>query len=155
FQAFPGGQIEGSEFFGGVTPERPRWSSWVASGNVSRLAGRHSTKFGAEIRHVALDYFGFGTAPSGSFNFDREWTQEDPFRPSETQGSGLASFLLGLPSANPGNISSATVTTPLQVFFRSYSGYLQDDVRVRNDLTLNLGVRYEYESGLKEQDNRF
>src|SRR5262249_18841760 len=35
------------------------------------------------------------------------------------------------------------------------SGYLQDDVRVRNDLTLNLGVRYEYESGLKEQDNRF
>jgi hypothetical protein len=47
------------------------------------------------------------------------------------------------------------VTRPLQVHFRAYSGYLQDDVRVRDDLTLNLGFRYEYESGLKEQENRF
>jgi hypothetical protein len=154
YQAFTQGGIEGSEFFGAPTPDDARWSSWVGSGNVSRLAGRHTIKLGAEVRHVALDHFSFGDS-SGLFNFDREWTQEDPLRPNDTQGSGLASFLLGLPSANPGNISEATVTRPLQVFFNSYSAYLQDDVRVRGDLTLNLGVRYEYETGLKEQENRF
>jgi hypothetical protein len=154
YQAFPQGNIEGSESFGAPTPDEPRWSSWVGSGNVSKLAGRHTMKVGAEIRRVALDHFSFGDS-SGAFKFDREWTQEDPLRPNDLQGSGFASFLLGLPSANPGNISEATVTKPLQVFFHAYSAYLQDDVRVRDDLTLNLGVRYEYETGLKEQENRF
>src|SRR5207248_9527073 len=121
---------------------------------VSRLLGRRRVKVGADFRRAAMDNVAFGDA-SGLFAFDREWTQQDPFRPSDTQGSGLASFLLGLPSANPGNISEATVTRPLQVFIRSYSTYLQDDVRVGDDLTVNLGLRYEYEAGLKEKGNRF
>jgi hypothetical protein len=154
FEAFPGGCIEGSACFGGVTPRRVRWSSWAFNGNVSKLLGRHTLKLGGDFRHVSMDSRSFGNA-SGFFSFDREWTQADPLRPSETQGSGLASLLLGLPSANPGNPSVADVVRPLQVFVRSYGGYVQDDVRLRDDLTLNLGLRYEYEAGLKEKEDRF
>ena len=154
FNAFPGGCIDGSECFGDVTPYDTRWSSWTVNANVSRLAGRHTMKIGGDFRRVGMDNSSFGDS-SGLFAFDREWTQADPFRPSDTQGSGFASFLLGLPSANPGNISQATVTRPLQVFITSYGGYAQDDVRVRDNITVNLGVRYEYETGLRERENRF
>jgi trimeric autotransporter adhesin len=154
YQAFPEGCIEGSECFGPTPPIDTRWSSWGFSGTLSKLVGSHTVKIGGDFRRVAMDNFSFGDA-SGLFAFDREWTEADPFRPSETQGSGLASFLLGLPSADPGNISEATVTRPLQVFVKSYSGYVQDDARLRSNMTLNLGLRYEYEAGLKEQQNRF
>jgi hypothetical protein len=154
FQAFPGGCIEGSECFGGITPDNVRWSSWGFNGNVSKLLGRHTLKLGGDFRRVSMDHQSFGDA-SGFFRFDREWTQADPLRPSETQGSGLASFLLGLPSANPGSPSVAEVVRPLQVFVKSYAGYVQDDVRLRDDLTLNLGLRYEYEAGLREKEDRF
>src|SRR5262249_37701415 len=87
---------------------------------------------------------------SGCFGFDRTWTQADPFQPSDTQGNGIASFLLGLPGGG-----FAAVTRPLQVFPRAYSAYIQDDARLRDDLTLNLGLRYEYEAGLREKENRF
>jgi len=154
YQAFPQGCIEGSECFGASPPYETRWSSWGLSGNVSTLVGRHTMKAGGEVRRIGMDNTAFGDA-SGYFAFDREWTQADPFRPSGTEGSGLASFLLGLPSADPGNISEATVNRPLQVYVRSYAAYVQDDVRLRDGLTFNLGLRYEYEAGLKEQQNRF
>jgi len=48
-----------------------------------------------------------------------------------------------------------TVSTPLNAFFRYYAGYLQDDFRLSPSLTLNLGLRYEYEEGLQEKQNRF
>jgi len=153
YQVFPGGCIEGSECFGPSPPIDNRWSSWNLNGTVSKLLGRHTLKIGGDFRRVGLDNFAFGDA-SGFFNFDREWTQADPFRPNDTEGAGFASFLLGLPSADPGNISEATVTRPLQVFITSYGVYAQDDVRVHDRFTLNVGLRYEYEAGLKEQANR-
>ena len=154
FQAFPFGCIDGSECFGGAVPNPIRWASWGFNGTVSKLLGRHTLKAGGDFRRTSMDTVSYGDF-SGYFAFDKAWTQEDPFRPSDTQGSAIASFLLGLPSANPGKISDADIVRPLQVFVRSYSGYVQDDVRVRDDLTLNLGLRYEYEAGLHEKENRF
>ena len=36
-----------------------------------------------------------------------------------------------------------------------HSGYLQDDFRATGKLTLNLGIRYEYEPGQKEENNKY
>lgn len=154
FQAFPQGCIDGSECFGGPTPYLVRWSSWAVNGTVSKLLGRHTMKFGGDFRRIGMDNHIFDSA-SGYFAFDREWTQADPLQPSDTQGIGLASFLLGLPSANVGNPSQATIASPFQVFMNSYAGYIQDDVRVSDTLTMNLGLRYDYEAGLKEKEDRF
>jgi hypothetical protein len=148
FQGFPGGCIESSECFGGVTPTRLRWSSWGLGANVSKLVGRHTLKLGGDFRVAAMDSLEFGAA-SGYFDFFRGWTQADPFRPSDTEGTGIATFLLGL----PGGV--AHVSRPLQAFTSSYSAYVQDDMRLRKDLTVNVGLRYEYEAGLREEENRF
>jgi hypothetical protein len=146
-QMFPGGCIDDSECFGGFL-DRHRWSSWGLSGNVSKLLGRHGLKLGGDFRRVSLDSLDFGDA-SGFFGFWRGWTQADPFQPSEGQGSGIASFLLGVPYGD------ADVARPLQVFTKSWSAYVQDDFRVRDHLTLNIGLRYEYEAGLREKEDRF
>jgi len=50
-----------------------------------------------------------------------------------------------------------TVTRPLPVdesqLRADYGGYFQDDIRVSNRLTVNVGVRYEYETGISERNN--
>ena len=45
-------------------------------------------------------------------------------------------------------------TTKLYDFVRYYSGYVQDDIRVNAKLTINVGLRYEYETGLGENNNQ-
>ena len=47
------------------------------------------------------------------------------------------------------------MSTPLQTIIDYYGGYWQDDFRVTEKLSINYGLRYEYESGLSERQNRF
>jgi hypothetical protein len=47
-----------------------------------------------------------------------------------------------------------TTASPLDGYFRYYAGYLQDDFRLNNRLTFNLGLRYEFEGGMREKENR-
>ncbi|PWU07877.1 MAG: hypothetical protein C5B51_08835 [Terriglobia bacterium] len=70
--------------------------------------------------------------------------------PNQTNGTGadFADLLLGFPSSG-----SVNTTTKLYDYVRYYSGFLQDDFRVSNKLTLNLGLRYEYETGVTESVN--
>jgi trimeric autotransporter adhesin len=116
---------------------------------MTRLIGRHTLKAGADYRQLGLDTAELGT--SGSFNFTPAFTQgPNSLIGSTTSGDGIASLLLGLP-AN-GNVQ---IGTPFAFNVQYYAAFVQDDVRVRPDVTLNLGVRYEYESGLREADHRF
>ena len=124
------------------------------NGSVSKFVGRHTFKFGADFRRISAFTLTYGDA-SGDFRFDKEWTQSDPFVARSNEGNGFASFLLGLPSGNPGNVSSAPVSTPLDAFIHYYAAYAQDDFRLNSKLTLNFGLRYEYEAGLREKENRF
>jgi hypothetical protein len=151
FQKFPHATVEGysnpSGFFGNRSVQRNRYNSWAANGAVSKLLGRQTVKFGADFRQIGVEVTGPEQA-SGDFNFTKSWTQQNPFVASGTQGSGIATFLLGIPTG------TASVVTPLNFFIRYYGGYLQDDIRVNGKLTVNAGVRYEYETGMGEAENR-
>jgi trimeric autotransporter adhesin len=115
--------------------------------SISKHAGRHDIKGGFEYRGIYLAYEDLSNA-SGSYSFSGQFTQADPTRAASNTGNSIADLLLGLPFSG-----SITRTQKFYNYIRYYSGYGQDDFRVNSSLTLNLGLRYEYETGLKERDN--
>ena len=86
-------------------------------------------------------------ATAGLFAFNGVFSQQYPTR---TNGTGLdfADALLGFPSSG-----SVNTSTKLYTQVNYVAGYLQDDFRVNSKLTLNLGLRYEFETGVKENNN--
>ena len=119
------------------------------SGSVAKLIGGHNIKAGGERRYNRLDYLQPGF-PSGNFNFSRGTTCADRFTCPATQGNGLASMLLGWTSGSNYHIEP-------KAFSRSaYWGfYLQDDWKITSKLTLNLGVRYDFDVPRWETQNRY
>jgi hypothetical protein len=77
------------------------------------------------------------------------FTRAKPQAVTTGTGASLATLLLGYPTG--GNM---TVVTNFDDFVRYYAGFLQDDYRVTPKLTLNLGIRFEYESGIREVSNK-
>src|SRR5204863_8057081 len=88
---------------------------------------------------------------SGSFRFDNAFTSANNSNSNATSGNAVASFLLGYPTANSGNVTQFSISTPLNVFTYYTGGYAQDDWRVNSKFTLNYGIRLEHETGLAEQ----
>ncbi len=114
--------------------------------SVSKYIGRHNLTFG-------FDYRVINSGPTistnaGSFTFNGVFSRQYPTVTSTTTGADFADLLLGYPSA--GSVNTAQ---PVNVFARYYAGYLQDDIRVNSKLTVNVGLRYEYETGEAEVNN--
>mgnify|MGYP005842162279 CR=1 FL=1 len=118
------------------------------SGTLTKLTGAHNLKFGAEFRHITLDYLQPGY-PSSRYTFNRQITREDRFAGSSTQGNGLASMLLGWGSG------SNFHHDPWSYSRSQYWGfYVQDDWKITRKLTLNLGLRYDFDIPRWETENR-
>lgn len=116
--------------------------------SASTFRGRQTIKFGGEYRQTGVRFLNPGGM--GSYSFDRNFTfGPDPNQPVSTSGDGFASFLLGYPSS--GGIS---VSAPLDILLNYWSGFVQDDIRASRKLTINLGLRYEFEQGLSERNDR-
>src|SRR4029077_3255734 len=157
---YPNGTIQGYSVgtggtFGNRAESGVDFSYVNVNGALSKLVGRHTTKVGADWRTIGAVAERPQGASGGTFNFDKEWTQASPLVPNASQGNALASFLLGLPSANAGNLSSVPISTPLDVSVHSIAVYVQDDFRASSNITVNMGLRYEYETGMREAENRF
>jgi hypothetical protein len=146
---FPGISLVGYSAMGAGFPRQTRFPSHTVNGTVTRLVGRHTVKAGADYRKLGLATFEPGS--TGSYAFNQGFTQgPNPTTGSTTAGDAVASLLLGLPSA--GNVA---IGTPLSFNAHYYAAFVQDDVRMSPNVTLNLGLRYEYESGLGEANNQF
>ncbi len=115
--------------------------TWHAIYQVSWIKGRHQIKAGVDFQRMKLNAF-LSRNSGGQFYFDRTYTEgPDPAVTATNSGNGFGSFLLGIP------ISGSIETTPFMSLFQRYNaGYFQDDWRITNKLTLNLGYRYEYTS---------
>jgi hypothetical protein len=119
-----------------------------ANFGITRLFGRHSVKAGLDYRKIGLKNTSFGDH-SGAFFYDAGFTQgPDPLVGGA--GDPFASFLLGFPSSG-----DFTVGTPNNFFINYYAGYLHDDFHASSKLTVNYGLRYEFEQGLQETQNHF
>jgi hypothetical protein len=124
---------------------------------VTQVLGNHSTKYGYDFRVIRENSTRDGYK-GGRFFFDGSFTTQAS-NPSTAQrnayGRDVAAFLLGLPSlstsSNPSAIENS-INYSVQSIFHGF--FFQDDWRVTQKLTLNLGLRYELEKGLTERYNR-
>src|SRR6266404_697458 len=127
--------------------------NFVYSIGLVKTHGAHTLKEGFQfsIRDTNEDH-NFGTG--GLYNFAGSFTNgPDPLLPSANTGNGLADFLLGLPAPGP---QTGLPTGYVDITRSKYAAwYFQDDWRVTPKLTLNLGVRYDFEVPLTERHNRF
>jgi len=120
------------------------------TGNVVWLVGSHNMRFGTEYRRYVEHSSRFPTAVSPTIDFRNTWTRGPVDNSAGSpRGQDLAGFLLGVPAS--GTMSRAADYTEQSGVFGLYA---HNDWRVRNNLTLNLGLRWEYESPLSEQQDR-
>ena len=112
--------------------------------NMTKVSGKNTFKFGYEV--VRTRYNGLSEAlPSGTYNFGGT---ELPFTPNT--GNTFASFLLG-------NVASAQFTRNQGTWLPrwwSHAFYLQSDYRPMKNVTLNLGLRWSYESPFATKYNQ-
>jgi Carboxypeptidase regulatory-like domain len=105
-------------------------TTYAASDVFSKAQGRHTWKFGGEFRYLQVNERNFAN-PDGGFTFDGTVT-----------GSDVADFLLGATST-----TNAPYTQAAEQFLDSrtrYGGaFAQDSWKVKSNLTLNLGLRWE------------
>lgn len=149
---FPQGSIadigsisNGSDSFEQYQPR----NAFTTRGSVAFSRGSHNMKAGVDWR--VLDFNeGQNTQPSGTFNFGRTFTQgPNPVQSSRNGGFGLADFLLGMPNGGGTRRISTFSTQGLY-----YALFFQDDWRVSDRLTLNLGLRWDLNMGNREKYNR-
>jgi hypothetical protein len=125
--------VPGLTFFtGGLSTQTPaeyNWNSWQVYDNVFLTKGNHSLKFGGNVERI-IDNQSTPSQPGGDFEF-----------------SSLADFLTNN-QANPTDSLTLIADAPGIVSRRRvretiFGLYLQDDMHLRPNLTLNLGLRYE------------
>src|SRR5687768_6591155 len=150
---FPFINYDGFQDFG-VSESGDGWFTtdvYSATGNLMWLVGNHNMKFGTEYRYYIEDASRFSTANSPQINFSTTWTR-GPLDNSAAApfGQDFASFLLGLPTGG-------TMSRPASYREKSsvLSFYAHDDWRVHNNLTLNLGLRWEIEDPMTEAEGRY
>ncbi len=115
---------------------------------VTKITGKHSLKFGADIRKQIESSNTFGNS-SGAYVFNADWTRAASNAANAPIGQDLSGMLLGLPTGGNFQVNAARTN---QAFY--YAFFVQDDWRIRRNLTLNLGLRYEMETGTTERWNR-
>ena len=130
--------------FGSTSRGLQHEGSAIVQDDMTIVMGRHSIKTGFEGRFYYVDNENAdGTA---SYNFNAAQTNLPGF--DQTTGHAFASFLVG---------AVQTSSRPVQAvnpdyYQRDYAAYVQDDFKVSQKLTLNLGVRWEILPGLYEKD---
>lgn len=117
--------------------------------HVTWLNGSHTIKGGLQAARMGFDVFR-PEFPSGQYVFGAGFTQgPNPATASTTAGFGFATFLLGAPTG--GQITGDPRFHASQKYV---APYVQDDWKITNDVTVNLGLRYEYQSPWMEKDDQ-
>jgi hypothetical protein len=116
---------------------------------VTKVTGAHTIKFGADLRQYQLGAVGYGYS-SGLYSFNNSWTNGPTTTAAAAPiGDDLAALLLGLPTSGEFDQESQGA------YRQDYIGlYIEDDWRIRRNLTFNLGLRYDQDFPTTERYNR-
>ena len=130
----------GAQTYGPIAPI----NNWEYNGSYTKILGRHTLTFGASlIRTFFYENYNYGSA-----NFDTLPTS-DPSNSTST-GSGLASYLLGVPSGANQFVGSYEFAGRGNY----YGAFANDEWRVNPKLVLTLGLRYDYSPPFTEGQGR-
>ena len=124
-------------------PFQFRDNQFVTGENLSWIKGRHSIRAGFEWNHTQLNHFqpqgGTFQTARGSFQFTGVATALQGTTPSWF--NSWADFLLGLPSATG---KAYQLFNPIALRWSQWAWYMRDQWQLTPNLTLNLGLRWEY-----------
>ena len=109
---------------------------------ADKYIGRHSIKAGFDYRLLATSGSGLN-CPTGCYNFNT-----DSKLATSNTGTDLADLLLGVPYTRQADTAST-----LTDYIHYYGWFVQDDFRLSSKLTINMGLRWEHESGVSEAHN--
>jgi hypothetical protein len=133
-------------------PSREIQNTFTGSDNLTYVHNKHSFKFGTEIRWEEFTILQPAES-RGTLDFGSGFTGNPGVLTSDQSGafggSGYASFLLGISDGGGiTNLHNIDYRRPTYAFFA------QDDWRLTSKLTLNLGLRYELFTTVKEKHNQ-
>ncbi len=140
--------VSGVSGFGSATyqPTREFQNVFHIIENVSIVSGRHTLKFGFEAKPKVDFSILQPPTPRGRLNFSGDLTRDSEDR--SNTGLGFADFLLG-------KVDNASLASFINPTFQQpgFFFYAQDDFKLSEKLTLNLGLRYDYVSMPTERHN--
>ncbi|HTA80356.1 MAG TPA: TonB-dependent receptor [Terracidiphilus sp.] len=114
---------------------------------VTLIRGKHVLHFGGELIMLEDNSTSWGNVDAGDFSFSGQYTQAS--LAASGSGAGWADFLLG--DMQSWNANNSSLFGGRQ---KSPQVFAQDDIKLRTNLTINLGVRYQIQEGWKEVHNR-
>lgn len=138
--------VQGYSGFGDAFSATPvqDWDTVVQFGDIwDHQAGRHGLKAGGDFRRFDWPMWGF-FQNRGFYQFTNGFTTRTAT--ADGTGAALASFLMGMPA-----VKQRQAGIPVMDLRQWYAdGFLQDDWRITNNTTLNLGLRYEFMSPMTD-----
>jgi hypothetical protein len=143
-------QASSFDCFGNTTSDLIPSSSYQLFASVEKQWGHHTLKVGLDGRKYLLDAQQFGAA-TGSYTFTSSNTTSWTGGPASNLNTGafgqdFAAFMLGLPTSGQYDLN-----THGNFFSHYYAFFAQDDWRVKHNLTLNLGIRFDHDTPYSEK----
>jgi Carboxypeptidase regulatory-like domain/TonB dependent receptor len=122
--------------------------------NVTAIKGAHTLRGGVDMRLAMRrnNLIAAGDVNS-TYEYDSVYTRAADTTavfPASNIGPSLAALMLGYPSR-----VTIGQSAPISMQNPYYAGFIQDSWRLSENLTLNLGLRYEFEDGITESDDRW
>ena len=156
YASFPG--ANNGDGYASLAPGAGGQVSTSVVGSLNEIATKtvktHSIRFGFEGNILRYNQqnpesgFGNGSGTAG-FNFDRRFTQQNYLTGDVNSGDSFADLLLGTFSSTNYTIAASYALQQIYI-----APWVQDDWRVNNKLTVNLGLRWDLESPYTERFNK-
>jgi len=146
---FPQFSVASLSGLGGAMGNKPTYTVYALQPTLTRTMGGHTLRFGYDTRAYRSNLVTPGN-PAGQYQFSTTYTRGPLDNSSAAPvGQDLASLLLGIPTGGAIDRNASTANQTLNHAF-----FFQDDWKVSRRLTVNAGVRYEYEGATTERYNR-
>ena len=144
---FPGLSIGGENGYGMALGWQQYGKSWSVLPKIQMTRGRHNLKVGVDIRQQQTTD-GWPAGPS--FGFGQDATASTYINPNlSATGDGYASFLAG--GLSWGNAPYLPALKPRE---NTFAVFFQDDLKLNSRVTLNVGLRADFDKGPYEDQNR-